>query len=211
MRSHLIENHKRTLKLNDIQRSLLVGMLLGDGHLETQNQGRTYRLKVEHSIKQKEYFDWLYGQFKGFVRQQPEEKQKIVAGTIVTSYSFSTYSLGIFRFYAQQFYVHKKKIIPRMIGKLLDPQALAVWFMDDGSLKSNRHRTYIIHALGYSKRDLVLVQRTLKEKFGIAVGIHRQYDKYRLYIMSESADIFRSLVEPYVLPPMRYKLGEQHA
>ena len=42
------------MKLSREQREILVGILLGDAHLETQNRGRTYRLKVEHSLKEKE-------------------------------------------------------------------------------------------------------------------------------------------------------------
>ena len=42
-----IEEYKQHLKLTRTQREVLVGLLLGDGHLETQNGGRTYRLKIE--------------------------------------------------------------------------------------------------------------------------------------------------------------------
>ena len=182
-------------------------MLLGDGHLETQNQGKTYRLKVEHSMNQKEYVEWLYEHFKNLVRTVPKEKMKMLGRKQHTSYSFTTYSLGIFRFYAQQFYVGRKKVIPKLISTLLDPVALAVWFMDDGSQKSVRHTTYIIHTLGYSKQDLDRVKSVLQEKFGINVGVHRQYDRWRLYIYSDSADTFRKLIDPYVIPSLKYKLG----
>lgn len=39
-------------KLTEQQREITVGLLLGDGHLETRTNGRTYRLKVEHSEEQ---------------------------------------------------------------------------------------------------------------------------------------------------------------
>ncbi len=206
MRSKEIEEFKKNLTLTQIQRSLLVGMLLGDGHLETQN-GRTYRLKVEHSIIQKEYVEWLYEQFKDFVRTPPQEKKKSLHGKSHTSYFFSTYSLGTFRFYAQQFYVGRKKIMPKLIEKFLDPLAVAIWFMDDGSYKSEQHKTYIIHALGYRKNDLELVKKVFQEKFGIALGIHKQYDRWRIYVYSDSAEKFKKLIEPYVVPSLKYKLG----
>jgi len=47
--------NQKNLKLTSELREILVGKLLGDGHLETQNKGKTWRLKIEHSIKQKEY------------------------------------------------------------------------------------------------------------------------------------------------------------
>ncbi len=201
-----LEEYKKGLKFTAKQRALLIGLVLGDGHLETQN-GRTYRLKVEHSIKQKDYTDWLYQNFREWVNQPPKPRVKGSFGKSITSYGFTTYTTGFLRFYAQQFYAGKKKIIPVRIEKLLTPQALAIWFMDDGSWKSDHHKTYIIHSLGYSKNELVLVAKTLNKKFGINAGIHRQYDKWRIYIYSDSAEKFRKLVEPYMIPSMRYKLG----
>lgn len=207
MRSNEIESAKRKLKLNSTQRSILVGLLLGDGHLETLNEGRTYRLKVEHSIKQKEYVEWLYEQFKNFVRQKPQIKIKKIENRKLLSFYFTTYSVGLFRFYGQQFYHGKKKIIPKIIKKLMDPSALAIWFMDDGSWKSNKHRTYIIHTLGYRKKELMLIKEVLEEKFGIAISIHKQYNKWRIYILSDSSEKFRKLIESKVIPSMKYKLG----
>jgi len=48
-----------------------------------------------------------------------------------------------------------------VIEKLLTPLSLAIWFMDDGSLKSTRHRTYVIHTLGYEKKEVGNVQKIL--------------------------------------------------
>jgi len=204
MRSNEIESFKKKLKLNKKQRSILVGLLLGDGHLETSNRSRTYRLKVEHSLKQKEYVNWLYEEFKNLVRTTPQVKMRKRAQD---SYWFSTYSLGAFRFYAQQFYEGGKKRIPKLISKLLDPLALAIWFMDDGSYKSEKHKTYIIHALGYGKKDLELIKDVLQKKFDVEIGLHKQYDRWRIYIYSDSAKKFAELIGSYVIPSLKYKLG----
>lgn len=201
-----LEEYKKGLKLTNRQRELLVGLILGDGHLETQN-GRTYRLKVEHSIKQKDYADWLYQNFREWVNQTPKARVKDSFGKRITSYGFTTYTTGSLRFYAQQFYFGKKKVIPAGIEKLLTPQALAIWFMDDGSWKSDHHKTYIIHSLGYSRNELILIIEALKKKFGINAGTHKQYDKWRIYIYSDSAEKFKKLIAPYVVPSMKYKLG----
>src|SRR5437870_12601736 len=41
VRSRAIEAYKATLQLSDVQREVLVGLVLGDGCLETQNGGRS--------------------------------------------------------------------------------------------------------------------------------------------------------------------------
>ena len=198
---------RRSKKLNKKQGSILVGLLLGDGHLEAVTRDQTYRLKVEHSLKQKEYVDWLYDKFMDIIRNEPYTKTKTLHEKQFSCCGFTTRSSGLFRCYAQQFYVGRKKIIPKLFAKLIDPLALAIWFMDDGSFKSKHHRTYIIHSVGYTKSDLEIVQKVLKEKFGIKVALHKQYDRWRIYFLSETAHEFRKLIEPYVIPSMRYKLG----
>ena len=207
MNTKEIREYKKTLTLSDIQRSILVGTLLGDGHLETRDGKKTYRLKVEHQILQRDYIEWLYKQFREWVRSGICSRVKKNGKRYVL---FQTYSHGVFRFYAQQFYSNGTKNIPKLISKLLDPIALAVWFMDDGSWKSDNHKTFIIHTLGFKRKDLKIIQSVLLKKFGVATCLHRQKGKYwRLYIKSESADVFRKLVEPYTsqVPSMKTKMG----
>ena len=192
--------------LTPLQRNVLVGLLLGDGHLETQNGGKTYRLKIEHSESQRDYTEWLFQLFLPWCEQkelyQKEKNGKKYVG-------FRTRGAGAFRFYAQQFYQEKKKVMPKIIGRLLSETGLAVWFLDDGSKKSVRHKTYIIHSLGFSNPELMFVQKVFREKFAIDVSLHRQKQKYfRLYVQSVSASRFREIIEPYVLKfaSMRHKL-----
>jgi len=211
MNSKQIEEHKKTLKLTKKQKEILVGLILGDGHLETLNKGRTYRLKVEHSLKQREYLDWLYENFKEWIHKTPEVRKRTSLGKIIETYGFTTYTSSLIRLYAEQFYVNGKKIIPKTIDKIITPQSLAIWFMDDGSIKSKAHKALVIHTHGYSKDDLLLITKVLEQKFGLKIGLQKQYDKWRLYIYSQSVDNFKKIISPYILPSMQYKLGNTNA
>ncbi len=204
-------NKKQAMKLpkslSKIQRDVLAGLLLGDGHLETQNNGRTYRLKIEHGLKQKDYVEWLYNIFSEWAPGGMYHKKRKDGSQ---SIGFTTYSHGTFRFYGQQFYgIKHKKHIPALIKKILSPIGIAVWFMDDGSRKSLKHKTYIIHTLGYTKSDLKIIQNALVEKFNIDTTLHKQKEKYwRLYIPESSAKSFVELIKKYVAPikSMKHKL-----
>lgn len=183
-----------------------MGLMLGDGHLETQNNGRTYRLKVEHSVSQLDYTEWLFKVFAPLCAQmelyRKNKNNKEYVG-------FRTRSLGMFRFYAQQFYHKKKKVMPKIIGKLLSKTSIAIWYLDDGSKKSVQHKTYVIHTLGFTRSELLRAQKALLEKFLIVVSLHRQKGKYyRLYIPHVSALQFKKIVESYVARfcSMRHKL-----
>ena len=207
MRSNEIESYKKTLTLSDHQREVLIGTILGDGHLETQNQGRTYRLKIEHIAWQKEYTDWLYEIFKEWVLTPPQEKIQIIEKLPRKKYWFSTISHGAFRFYAQQFYKEKRKILPKLMSKWLSPLVMAVWFMDDGSIKSKHHRALILNTQCFTKEENLKLIEMIQKKFGIEMSLRPQRNLYQLYIGSGSVQKFVDLIQPYVLPSMRYKLG----
>ena len=199
MNTKEIRERKTSLTLTKKQRDIIVGLLLGDGHLETQNSGKTYRLKVEHGALQRDYVEWLFGELREWIPAK-EPYMKLRKNGVV-NYGFTTYSHEALRFYGRQFYEGKKKVIPALIERMLTPLGLAIWFMDDGSRKSARHRTYVIHSLGYSKPDLLRVKDILQKKFGLKVALHQQKRRYwRLYIPSESARTFEQLTKEYIHP-----------
>lgn len=201
MNTNKIKEYKKDLKLVKKQREILIGLMLGDGHLETQNKGRTYRLKVEQSIRHKKYVDWLYENFKEWVLTKP----KINSSS--NSMFFNTVSHGSFRFYAQQFYQDRKKIVPKQIYKWLTPLALAVWYMDDGSIKSSKHKGKIINTQCFSKQEVKFLQKCLEERFFIKSILRKQKgNTWQLYLLSETINKFYQIVKPYILPSMRYKL-----
>lgn len=212
MNNKTIEEEKKRLKLNDRQREILVGTLLGDGHLETKNNGKTYRLKIEHTVHQKEYVEWLFQQFREWIRTPPKERTRLITlhgrQKEYKQIGFSTLSSGILRFYAQQFYVkdRSKKIVPKLIRRWLTPLALAVWYMDDGSIKSNTHRTVLLNTQGFEDIDLKHLQEALRTSYGIQTTVRKQKDGKQLYVPSESVDLFLRTIEPFILASMRYKL-----
>lgn len=206
MHSKIIEEHKKTLILSSRQQEILTGLLLGDGHLETQNDGKTYRLKVEQAFRKKEYVDWLFQEFKDFVRTDPKEKIKTRNGNQTKNVGFCTLSVGNFRFQGQQFYQGKKKVVPKFIGKLLSPLALAVWFMDDGSQKSSLHRAKILNTQGFRKQEVELLIHVLEKNFNIQAKIRNQKDGYQIYIVAVSADRLKQVIKEHIVPCMQYKL-----
>jgi recombination protein RecA len=208
MRSTEIEAYKRTLKLTDAQRSILVGTLLGDGHLETQNGRKTYRLKIEHSSGQQAYSAWLYEQLQNWVRTPLAAKQKRLGDSVTRHFWFQTLSVVQFRFYGLQFYdAAGRKRVPKMIRRLLTPLALAVWFMDDGSAKSKHHRAVILNTQCFSRREVIRLQQALAQRYGLETTIRTQKDGLQILISGEHARAFKEIVTPFMLPGFSYKFG----
>lgn len=210
MHSREIENHKLKLRLSSRQKEILVGKMLGDGHLETQDHGQTYRLKVEHSFQQKAYVDWLYREFKTWVRTPPKAWKRGVVFRgkehMYQKYGFQSLSTGSLRFYAAQFYRNGKKIVPRLIHRWLTPMSLAVWYMDDGSVKSKAHRTVFLNTQSFDRADVKRLQTALFDRFGIVTQQRIQGKGRQIYLRSETVDRFLCLIEPFILPSLRYKI-----
>lgn len=202
MHSREIEHRKSSLKLSDLQRETLIGLLLGDAHLETQNRGRTYRLKVEYSAKQQEYANHLYELFQEWVRTPPQLKQDESYNNIW----FQTVSHGAFRFYAHQFYDTQGKCVPRTIHRFLTPRSIAYWFMDDGSIKSRESKGVIFNTQGFARNDVKRLIAALRTRFSLEANERKQKEGWQIYISGNSYQRFRELVDSFILPSMLYKI-----
>jgi len=206
MYSNKIEHYKKTLKLTSKQRQIIIGKLLGDGHLETSNDGKTYRLKIEHSFKQKDYVDWCYQELKDWVLTKPQIKKQTFNGKAYEKYWFNTLSHSSFRFYAHQFCPQGKKVIPKLIHRWLTPLSLAIWFMDDGSIKSKNHRARILNTQCFSVKEIRRLIQVLHTKFDLNCKIRKQKEGYQIMILAESVNKFYNLIKEFIIPSMDYKL-----
>ena len=208
MHSNKIEAYKHSLKLSKEQRQILVGLLLGDATLETQNGGKTYRLKVEYSSKNKDYCYHVYSLFKEWVLTPPREKIVVSGEHKSTNLAFSTLSHGSFRFYAKQFYKSGKKVVPSLIRKLLTPRGIAYWFMDDGSIKSRMSKAVIFNTQGYTRADVNQLIEVLKVKFQLNARERKQKEGYQIYVSGHSYERFLDLVNNWIYPSMSYKIPQ---
>jgi len=207
MYSKKIEEIKKKAKLNKKQREIIVGKTLGDGCLESIYNGRTVKLRIEHSLNQKDYVDWTYQQLQNLVATSPKIKIQNIKGKDYKKYWFNTLSFGFLRFYYQQFYVDKKKIVPKLIHKWLTPLALAVWFMDDGSIKSKECKGKYFNTQGFDNLSIKILQDALKRNFQISTILRKRREGKQIYIPAKEYDKLKTIIGKYVIPSMKYKLG----
>lgn len=101
----------RSAQLTSRQQEIVIGSLLGDGHLAKTTRG--YAFRVNHGLIQKEYVDWKYRELERFTNSVPD--------TYNTSYYFRTVSHPYFDEMREVFYRGDRKIIPDALNKLLTP------------------------------------------------------------------------------------------
>jgi len=206
MHSRKIEAYKRTLKLTQEQREVLVGILLGDASLESLNGGRTYRVKIEQSDRHRAYIRHLHALFRPWVLTGPLEKLRTLAnGSQATSWAFQTVSHGAFRFYAHQFYLHGKKRVPKSIRRWLTPRGLAYWFMDDGSMKSRQSKGVVFNTQRFTRADVEKLIEVLRIRFGLNTKVRHQREGNQIYVSGGSFDDLQRWLDSYLIPEMRYK------
>ena len=195
--------------------SMIIGSLLGDGHLEKRKQGVGTRFKFEQSSQNVEYLMWFFSYFsqRGYCNlNKPKLKKRIKnKGKIIYSYSLNSYTFSSLNWIHDMFYKEIEgkyiKIIPTNIEQYLTPISLAIWFMDDGSKLGKGAK---IATNCFTKTDLVKLCQILKNKFNITVTVQSggKNKGYTLYIYTSSMPIFSKIIKPKMLPSLYYKLGD---
>ncbi len=206
MRSRVIEEYKKRLFLNKKQREILIGLLLGDGHLEKLYTSTLSRLKIEHSYIQKDYVDWLYKEFKNWVRTKPKIRKMKRWGKMGKNYRFSTYGHKLLGEFRTRFYNGKEKIVPNNLEKDITSLGLAIWFMDDGSIKSINHKGIFLNTQGFKESSIIILQKMLESKFKITSTTRKDKNGSQIYLGGEAGERFIALIKPHIISSMEYKI-----
>ena len=185
--------------LTSAQHAILTGSLLGDGTLRRQGNRLNALLEVNHSYKQQAYVDWKWQHFQDFVLTPPRARK---GKGVRIAYRFTTRSLPPFTDYYNWFYVSGKKRIP--FDLTLNPLSLAVWFMDDGA---RTRSAFYLNTQQFTLAEQKFLQKLLFETFGFKSALNRDKNYFRLRVSTESTMSMKKLIEPHVVPSLRYKLA----
>ena len=74
LKGNALKHYKTTLALNQNQRELLIGLLLGDGYFgfARASKNPSYKLIFAQALKRADYVDHVYQEFKPFVGMPPK-------------------------------------------------------------------------------------------------------------------------------------------
>ena len=193
--------------LNTEQKEILIGTILGDGHLEQNGKG--VRLRVDHGIKQKDYVVWKYERFRNLSPSEPRIIKAFHKKEMKTyeRFHFSTYSNGVFQEWRDLFYKDRIKIIPENIKEIFtSPLSLAVWMMDDGYKRNDCNALRLNTDLFQYEEQKILVD-CLKENFDVDSTIHKKGNTYNIYIPERASKKFCEIIKPYFINSLLYKVS----
>ena len=190
----LFARRVRTIPLDDLQRQMVIGSILGDGTLPQTTAGSCFR--VHHGKRQRSYVDWKHGILERYVRTAPTECRN--------GYYFRTVTHPELSQLRDLCYEQNRKIVPLDLlnGELTD-LGLAVWFMDDGASDGKQVR---FNTQSFSLSENEALVAILRAKFGLEARLNVDKDRFRLRLTAASMDRFRAIVQPHILPDMLYKL-----
>lgn len=188
-----------------LEEQVLIGSLLGDGNLTRQKGNKRGTIfSVSHCLKQKEYIEFKHDILK-------RTSSPITLYTFndnrfnkqYQEYSFRLHSNTQLNKMFENWYTPKKKIYKEDLYKL-EGLGLAIWYMDDGY--KPKYGGCFISTNCFSFEDLEIIKKMFLEKFNIHVTYN---SKHITYIPAKEFPKFVKLIKPYIIPSMKYKLGNK--
>lgn len=203
---------KQNITLTSEQRQLVIGSLLGDGTMRIGEGARNANFKTEQGLEQRAYVLWKYRILEPLVFTEPKlsYRYRENGDAYPKSWWFRTVRHPLLteiymRFYEREGYRTGRKRVPHDISSDLDPLALAVWIMDDGSYSQG---VIDISTYCFTLAEIGVLQKGLKDRFGVEIKYHNDRDKgYRMYCNKRETLKLIEIIEPYIIPSLKYKIG----
>jgi len=186
---------------NDILEQVIVGSFLGDAHIARSCYTES------HGDSQKSYIAYKVRCLRGF---SPYHGDTVSTGhgKSFPSHYMGTLCSTYFREMREKFYQRGKKVITPITN--LTDLAVAVWYMDDGSISSYRKSCRAEFATNSFTREEVDFLCGLLLSAGFS-GAHPVFSNgWRISIGAGHADSFYRRIAKYIIPSMRYKLPEEY-
>jgi len=204
-RNSLCDTRVRGSKITVSMHQLLLGTLMGDASMKSNCIGSaSYHLG--HSINQMDYAFHIAGKLKQYLATIKLRDTKCQTGIKKTVELWTHAHSKLYPYYSS-FYSNGKKCFDYDFISSMTAEGLAYWYMDDGMYKKYR---CILCVGKVGETTLGVFEKLLRVNFGIDARRECR-DKAKGYwdiVLSKSSKVrFLSLIRPYIIASMGYKLG----
>ncbi len=194
--------------MTKIQKAIIIGSILGDGFIQ-KTGSKNARLRLEHSLKQKEYLIWKCQILGNYFQSKPQilERNNPIFGKTYQYIRAQSYSGPEFGKLYRLFYIAGKKVIPDKIFDLMkDPVSLTVWFMDDGYYYQRDKMAYL-YLPKYDHVSINNLLDVLKVNFSLSPILKiKKRGEYVLNFSVVETEKLVQIIKPFVISSMKYKL-----
>ena len=208
---------RKSKKTTLYARNLCLYMSLGDGCMLSEG-----RIKISHCEKQLGYLKWKKNMLEKAGIDVSDIKERVVKsfGGEYKQYYFRTKNYKFIQRYRKVVYSPKKNLSRKSILNRLTPLALAILYMDDGTLHFNKKPNggiktlHITIATALNKEDTQKLINTIKTKYDInfhctKMPCKKSTNLYQLRCTKAESEKFIALIKDYVssVPEMLYKIN----
>lgn len=159
--------NKNPNTLSDLQRSVLIGSLLGDGCLHTVKTNKSPTLFIRRQPLDLPYLKWQFSVFKNLCGGNSIRKGKQFHKEQNKEYEyccFETRSIPAFKSFYDDWYPNGTKIVPRNFD--LDPIIIAIWICDDAHIRKVGNALSIKFCTnGFIKEDTLYLKSLLDKRY----------------------------------------------
>lgn len=206
-------------------RGMLVGMVLGDAHLNIRNRvsrGKylyeSRELRVLHSTQQKAYCEHKAALIsRAFARPVRVTEVANGPGGRYRAAQFSV-SHPYFKQLKDWCYPNGVKTFTRHVLDMLTPEGIALWYMDDGSARVNVNKDGWVSSCATdiatmcSEVEAATIKEWFKEEYGIHFNVRRNKrcsvgKEFWVQANTANSREFVPLVRPHIPPCMLYKIA----
>ena len=195
------EVQRQTSELTQFQQAVLVGTLLGDGSIA--KHGHHHRLFIKHKAAHEALAAWKREVFDDFTTMPLHHFDQRLNDRLYPCVQFVTRTNAIFTDWRQRFYRDGRKIVPADIAELLEPAAVAAWFMDDGTA-DRAGVSFQTHS--FRVDEVEDLSTALQRRYGLKTSLNRNKGAHVVYVHGSSVPRLAALIAPTMLPELAYKL-----
>lgn len=207
---HIIQLQNKILKnipLSDSCVDIILGSLLGDGSLKIHKNYTNARFKFRHSIVNQEYFMWKASMLLDISSEKSVVKQKADGFSTKNKLLYQSRALPSLTMIYNQTHSHNTLLIKRKWLNHLSPLSLAIWWLDDGSLISNK-RKGVLCTDGFEKKSVLVLSKYLFVVWGVRTKVGavnscgrklaKQEKYWRLWFSTTELKKFLRIILPYI-------------
>ncbi|MGB8646816.1 MAG: DNA polymerase III subunit gamma/tau [Anaerolineae bacterium] len=203
------------------QLDAVAGAAIGDGHLDLTGSQMRARLSITQGVDQKEYLEYKTRLLGDLVETPPQYQLSLQSFSKKGTWHVATVSRPQIAELHRELYDHEgHKRISRTYLDRLTPLGLALWYLDDGSLITqknpytrkdgtvtsypNSRSTLATYSSSLEEAHIIL--QWLEEKWDIEGGIAATAKGPVIWLTLAGTEQLHEIIAPYVPPSMAYKL-----
>jgi len=181
---------------------ILVGLLLSDGWLWRKNNN-VVLFGFKQSMPNFKYLWFIFTCFSHYCSSVPCLTKARLKSKVHFGAQFATRAYPFLTRWYEMFYPNGIKVVPLELYYLLDYEALAHWFMGDGTFNK---KGLVLQVQSFTVKEAVFLISLLIYKFDLVCSLTMQRGQPTIYISVDSMRKLQPHILPYMHPSMLYKL-----